>query len=388
MHRGSRRAGLTRTHRDMTLQFIFIPWSGHDFEKCVKFDDERSDHSTMPMNRRVATVAVLATCTFAAQAVSSGAVFASAPRHTSRVAPASPAKPSTYTIVAGDYLIGIAGKLKVTLGALLAANNFTVDSLILPGQRIVVPAGGVVPLATATRVAGATPGANGAATKSPTTPAAESNAGATTYTVVAGDYLIGIARMHQVSFASLLAANSFTAASFIYPGSKVSIPAGGITPAPAPTLKSTNAAMPAPAPVLPSNTLPTVSTGNAQVDTVVNFALGQVGKRYVFFTAGPDTYDCSGLVKAAYAQIGRTLIHQSAVQATYGRAIDWKTEPIKPGDLVFTWGSGSPKGVIGHVGIAVSGSKWVHAYSPSAPVTYTWLPAPDSIVAVRRLIDG
>ncbi len=334
----------------------------------------------MRINRRVVTVALLATCTFAAQATVGPVASAAPQRPAAPTAPGVPAQPSTYTVVDGDYLIGIAFKLKVSLASLLAANGFTVDSLIVPGQRLVVPAGGVAPtIAPASASAPATPAGS---------PAPVPDAGTGTYTVVAGDYLIGIARKHQVSFAALLAANNYTAASFIYPGTQITIPAGGVTPPAAPTLASTNAAMPKPAAVLPTNALATVSTGDAQVDTVVNYALGQVGKRYVFFTAGPDTFDCSGLVKAAYGQIGRTLIHQSAVQATYGRAVDWKTEPIKPGDLVVTWGSSSPAGVIGHVGIAVSGSKWVHAYSPSAPVTYTWLPGPDSIVAVRRLIDG
>ena len=329
----------------------------------------------MRINRRVAIVALLATCTFATQAVA-GPTASASPANPS--APAAPTQPSTYSVLPGDYLIGISVKLKVSLAALLAANNFTTDSLIVPGQRIAVPDGAVLPTdAPAVTAAGA-----------PSAAPAEASAGTSSYTVVDGDYLIGIARTFQVSFAALLAANNFTAASFIYPGSKLTIPAGAVTPAPAPTLAATNAAMPAPAAVLATNTLPTVATGNAQVDTVVNFALGQVGKRYVFFTAGPDTFDCSGLVKAAYGQIGRTLIHQSAVQATYGRAVDWKNEPIKAGDLVFTWGSSSPQGVIGHVGIAVSGTKWVHAYSPSAPVTYTWLPGPDTIVAVRRLIEG
>lgn len=337
----------------------------------------------MRINRRVVTVALFATCTFATLAAAGPTAFAAAAVPATPAAPAAPTQPSTYSVLPGDYLIGIAVKLKVSLAALLAANNFTTDSLIVPGQRIALPGGAVVPSdAPAGNVLASSP------VNVPTSGATSPGAGTSTYTVVDGDYLIGIARNFQVSFAALLAANNFTAASFIHPGSKLTIPAGAITPPPAPTLTATNAAMPSPAPVLPTNSLPTVSTGNAQVDTVVNFALGQVGKRYVFFTAGPDTFDCSGLVKAAYGQIGRTLIHQSAVQATYGRAVDWKNEPIEAGDLVFTWGSGSPQGVVGHVGIAVSGSKWVHAYSPSAPVTYTWLPSPDTIVAVRRLING
>ena len=38
------------------------------------------------------------------------------------------------------------------------------------------------------------------------------------------------------------------------------------------------------------------------IDTVVAYALAQVGKDYAFFTKGPDSFDCSGLTLAAYRQ--------------------------------------------------------------------------------------
>ena len=43
---------------------------------------------------------------------------------------------STYTVVSGDYLLGIAKKLGVTFQALLDANGMTTSSLITPGQKI------------------------------------------------------------------------------------------------------------------------------------------------------------------------------------------------------------------------------------------------------------
>src|SRR6478735_11972623 len=87
---------------------------------------------------------------------------------------------ATYTVKNGDYLFGIAGKLKVKLSDLLAANNLTVDSVIVPGQQLAVPAGGTVPTTSATTVA----------------PAAATSPG--TYTVQSGDFLIGIARRMNV----------------------------------------------------------------------------------------------------------------------------------------------------------------------------------------------
>ncbi|MGB8858518.1 MAG: LysM domain-containing protein, partial [Ilumatobacteraceae bacterium] len=55
------------------------------------------------------------------------------------------ASAGTYTVQAGDYLVGIAKRMGVKLSALLAANQLTVTSVIYPGMQLVVPEGGVVP---------------------------------------------------------------------------------------------------------------------------------------------------------------------------------------------------------------------------------------------------
>jgi peptidoglycan endopeptidase LytE len=57
---------------------------------------------------------------------------------------------SGHTVQSGDTLVGIAARYHVTLNSLLAVNHFTVTSLIVPGQRVTLPAGAVAPSATAT----------------------------------------------------------------------------------------------------------------------------------------------------------------------------------------------------------------------------------------------
>jgi LysM repeat protein len=42
-------------------------------------------------------------------------------------------------VEAGDAWVTIAEKLGVTLEALLAANNATAETLLIPGQELVVP---------------------------------------------------------------------------------------------------------------------------------------------------------------------------------------------------------------------------------------------------------
>ena len=67
----------------------------------------------------------------------------------------------------------------------------------------------------------------------------------------------------------------------------------------------------------------------------------------------PDGFDCSGLVKFAYAQIGVYLPHSSAMQYNYGVYVP--QDQLKPGDLVFFY---TP---IHHVGMYIGGGKMVNA---------------------------
>jgi cell wall-associated NlpC family hydrolase len=153
------------------------------------------------------------------------------------------------------------------------------------------------------------------------------------------------------------------------PGSTLALPAAAVEPAATPALID--------------GTAGPASVGPAGV--VVAYAYAQLGKPYRFFTAGPDTFDCSGLVKAAYAQIGMTLIHHSASQATYGTAVDIWSEPIKAGDLVFLATHGNPSDIT-HVGIAVDATHWIHAPAPGDVVRLAPIPSKGLISTVRRLI--
>jgi LysM repeat protein len=307
------------------------------------------------------------------------------------VGAAPAASAASYVVVAGDTLWGIAARMKTTLPALLDANGIEATSLILPGQRLAVPAGGVVPAAKTPSTAKAP----SAATKVPAAADATATTSATsTYVVVSGDYLFGIARRFAVPFGALLSANDFTATSPIFPGTQLTIPAGATTtPAASPVKAPATTAAPASttttaprvaAPITPPKVnIP--ATGNAQIDAVLAFTKAQLGKPYVFAADGPDSYDCSGLVAAAYAQVGVTLFHQSGMQSTQGTPVDITTTPIQAGDLIFTAGSATP-GVISHVGIAIDAKRWIQATRPGAWVSVGMIPAASKILAVRRYI--
>ena len=261
-------------------------------------------------------------------------------------APTTTASGATYTVKAGDSLGGIASRNHVPLTAVLAANNMTTTSLITPGMKLALPAGAVVPTSGGSSTAGAAgPGGN--------------------YTVKSGDSLGGIASRNHVTLAAVLAANNMTAASLITPGMSLALPAGATTAPP----QSTDQA-----------------PASSRIQTVIQFALAQQGKPYLFAASGPDAYDCSGLTTRAYAQIGIHLVQQSAAQATQGTAVDFWSEPIVPGDLVFMATRGND--VISHVGMALDGDTWIQAVRPGDVVRVGPMPARTSIVAVRRYVTS
>ncbi len=259
-----------------------------------------------------------------------------------------------HTVKNGDFLMGIATLYKVTLADLLTVNHLTVKSVINPGRQLALPANAVAPQVAAP------------AATTPATPPAPAPTDIT-YTVKLGDFLAGIAAQFKVKLGDLLAVNKITAASLILPGAKLSLPPGAVQP-----------------PLAVTST-PDVQAAPGPAGTVVAFAYAQLGKPYRFFTDGPATFDCSGLVKAAYAQIGIEMIHHAASQAGYGTAVDIWNDPIKPGDLVFLAPHGT--GEISHVGIAVDATHWIHAPAPGDVVRLALIPAKGIIAAVRRPIS-
>jgi cell wall-associated NlpC family hydrolase len=78
-----------------------------------------------------------------------------------------------------------------------------------------------------------------------------------------------------------------------------------------------------------------------------------LGAPYVWAAAGPNSFDCSGLVMWAWAHGGRSLPHSSAAMYATTRRIS--VSDLQPGDLVFY---GSP---IHHVALYIGGGQIIHA---------------------------
>lgn len=115
-----------------------------------------------------------------------------------------------------------------------------------------------------------------------------------------------------------------------------------------------------------TSTTDTVTDGSGKGARALAFAKSQLGKPYRFASAGPSSYDCSGLTSAAWAKVGVSLPRTSQSQIGVGRSVS-KSE-LQPGDLVFYYGS-SPT----HVGLYAGNGQIIHSPRPGKTVEYASL---------------
>ena len=92
-------------------------------------------------------------------------------------------------------------------------------------------------------------------------------------------------------------------------------------------------------------------------------ASAQRGKPYILGTAGPDSYDCSGLALDAYGRFGYELVH-SAQFIGYDDSYATIEDPadLRPGDLIF-FDTIRDKDHCDHVGLWLGMNRFVHASS-------------------------
>jgi LysM repeat protein len=117
-----------------------------------------------------------------------------------RPRPKPPAPPAVYLVIPGDTLTGIAARYRISVDALLRANRLAVDSIIHPGQKLVLP---------------------GVPAKSRPRPAAPPTHG---YVVRRGDTLTGIALAAHAPLTTVMALNHLSASDVIVPGQHLLLP--------------------------------------------------------------------------------------------------------------------------------------------------------------------
>ncbi|MFJ2777796.1 MULTISPECIES: NlpC/P60 family protein [unclassified Kitasatospora] len=91
-------------------------------------------------------------------------------------------------------------------------------------------------------------------------------------------------------------------------------------------------------------------------------AVKMIGSPYVYGSAGPRAFDCSGLMYWSWQQAGVTLPRTSQAQAFAGRRVS--LSDARPGDLVIFYRD------MHHVGMYAGGGVIVHAPYPGAKVRF------------------
>lgn len=86
-------------------------------------------------------------------------------------------------------------------------------------------------------------------------------------------------------------------------------------------------------------------------DNLTKFASQFIGRRYVWGSTGPKTFDCSGFISYIFRNAGVTLNRTSRMQYAQGETV--KTSELRPGDLMFFSSPRSGKGRVGHVAMVV-----------------------------------
>ncbi|MGW7005397.1 C40 family peptidase [Streptomyces sp. NPDC054933] len=126
-----------------------------------------------------------------------------------------------------------------------------------------------------------------------------------------------------------------------------------------------------------SSTSSAPSSASGSISSVLSFLQAQLGKAYVMGSTGPNAYDCSGLVQAAFRTIGVDLPRVSQDQSTAGTQVSLSN--LQPGDILY-WGSA---GSAYHVAVYVGNGNFIGAQNPSSGVVEHALSYDEPTGAVR-----
>jgi peptidoglycan hydrolase-like protein with peptidoglycan-binding domain len=110
---------------------------------------------------------------------------------------------------------------------------------------------------------------------------------------------------------------------------------------------------------------------DASVDKMLRFAASLQGRKYVYSTEGPSTFDSAGFVYYVLRYMGATLTRDSA--ARFSETESWEKitdiRALMRGDLIFfTSGSG-----VSHAGIYLGEDRFIHASASNGDVTVSRL---------------
>jgi cell wall-associated NlpC family hydrolase len=104
-----------------------------------------------------------------------------------------------------------------------------------------------------------------------------------------------------------------------------------------------------------------------RADSIVRFALAQLGTNYCYAGTSPDTgFDCSGFVQYVFTRFGVAVPHSTALLISAGRPVP--RVQARPGDIVVFTGTAPGSTTPGHAGIVISATgevplRFVHSSS-------------------------
>lgn len=96
---------------------------------------------------------------------------------------------------------------------------------------------------------------------------------------------------------------------------------------------------------------------------IVDYALQYLGYPYVYATAGPDSFDCSGFTSYVYKHFGYSLHRSSYEQLKDGKAV--QKADLLPGDILLFSRNGD---VVTHVGLYIGNGEFIHASTSTTGV--------------------
>lgn len=111
-----------------------------------------------------------------------------------------------------------------------------------------------------------------------------------------------------------------------------------------------------------------IATANATRGKIVAAALELLGSRYAYGGSGPDSFDCSGLVKYVCDKAGVKVPRTSSELCALPNKVD--ISKLRPGDIC---------GRNGHVGIYIGNDVFIHASESSVGVVAEYLSSYNAI---------
>jgi cell wall-associated NlpC family hydrolase/uncharacterized protein YgiM (DUF1202 family) len=116
-------------------------------------------------------------------------------------------------------------------------------------------------------------------------------------------------------------------------------------------------------------------TGGATAEKVAAIAVAQYGKKYVYATRGPDTYDCSGLMVYSFSQGAGISLSRSAYAQGYDTRFKRITDvsALRRGDIVCFDTVEGDVDLSDHTGLYLGGGAFIHASSSAGEVVVSTL---------------